>query len=239
MVATSGRGWRLAPCLGLLFKEADARKPSRSHAADGTIGNAEHAARTSDHNPADGWVCAGDIDDDNDSEELGVDLLIAHLVATRDDRVKQIIGNRTTWKAYDSRGVPAWTPQPYTGPNAHDHHRHISVWNTPEARNDLSPWWPTVKPAPHQEDVMLRIATIKGEPTAPGDQKDIAAKYRVLSATDKSGNVFDVEAWHLDGAEYDLWRYIGLDEDPKVGDAKIWHGTKIPVHGGPFAQTGG
>ena len=38
MVAVVGRGWKLAPCLKALFDEADRRKPSRSHASDGTIG---------------------------------------------------------------------------------------------------------------------------------------------------------------------------------------------------------
>lgn len=153
MVAISGTGWRLAPCLKALFDEADRRKPTRSHAADGTIGDLAHAARESDHNPADGWVCAGDVDDDGDSTPiLGVDLLVAHLVASRDRRVKYLIRNGTIWKAYENRGLPPWTPQPYTGPSPHDHHAHISVWNTTEARNDLRPWWPAVKPAPPPDE---------------------------------------------------------------------------------------
>lgn len=143
MVATAGRNWKLAPCLVALFAEADDRKPSRSHAADGSIGNAEHAARTSDHNPDDGWVTAGDVDDDNDSTDLGVDLLRAHLVASKDPRVKYLIRNGTIWKSYPNRGLPAWAPQVYTGPNAHRHHLHVSVKNEAAARNNTDPWWPT------------------------------------------------------------------------------------------------
>lgn len=145
MVATAGAGWRLAPCLKVLFDEADRRKPTRSRAADGTIGDAAHSSRTSDHNPASGWVCAGDVDDDGDSSPvLGVDLLIAHLVATKDRRVKYVIRNGRIWSA--DRG---W--RTYTGTNAHAHHVHISVWNTSTARNDLRPWWPARVVTPPKE----------------------------------------------------------------------------------------
>lgn len=138
MVATAGSGWRLAPCLVALFQEADRINPNRDTGSDGSIGDPAHAARVSDHNPADGWVCAGDIDENG----VDVDLLRAHLVAGQDPRVKYLIRNGTIWKAYANRGLPAWAPQVYTGVNAHDKHLHISVWNTADARNDTSPWWP-------------------------------------------------------------------------------------------------
>lgn len=159
MVAISGSGWRLAPCLVELFEEADKRDPNRDRTSDGTIGDVAHSARTSDHNPDDGWVCAADIDDDDDQANPGVDLLRAHLVATQDPRVKYLIRNGTIWKAYANNGLPAWTPQVYTGLNDHSHHLHISVWNTAEARNDLSPWWPAPQPQP----APLPIALPKGE----------------------------------------------------------------------------
>ncbi len=146
MVATSGTQngarWRLAPCLVHLFLEADHRDPTRDDSSDGSIGDADHQSRPSDHNPVDGWVTASDIDDDQDEPSPGVHLLRAHLTASQDSRVKYLIHEGTIWKAYPNRGLPAWTPQPYTGFNAHKQHLHISVWNTPEARNDIGPWWP-------------------------------------------------------------------------------------------------
>lgn len=142
MVAIAGPGWKLAPCLVVMFDEADKRDPTRDDSSDGSIGNAEHQARTSDHNPDGGWVCAGDIDDDDDQLSPGVHLLRQHLVASKDPRVKYLIHEGTIWKAYENRGLAPWTPQVYTGLNAHKSHLHISVWNTPEARNDRSPWWP-------------------------------------------------------------------------------------------------
>ncbi len=143
MVATAGAGWRLAPCLVALVAEADRRKPSRSRDSDGSIGDTAHSARTSDHNPADGWVCAVDLDDDGDSTPiLGVDLLVNHLVASRDPRVKYVIRNGRIWQP-----TTGW--RTYTGINSHSQHAHISIWNTPNARDDVSAWWPTAaRPTP-------------------------------------------------------------------------------------------
>lgn len=141
MVAISGTGWRLAPCLVDLIKQCDDLFPNRSTASDGSIGDAAHASRASDHNPADGWVCAVDVTDDK-ANGCDADLLAQHIVASRDPRVKYVIWNRTIAKSYASNGVPAWQPYPYTGTNAHDKHTHVSVHNTAAARNDLSAWWP-------------------------------------------------------------------------------------------------
>lgn len=147
MVAVSGSGWKLAPCLVALINECDRLFPQRSHASDGSVGDLSHQSRDSDHNPSDGWVCAVDVTDDK-AHGCDADLLAQHLVASKDPRVKYVIWNRTIAKSYPNRGLPAWTPQPYTGTNAHDKHTHISVHNTSAARDRVAPWWPT----PDEED---------------------------------------------------------------------------------------
>lgn len=200
MVAVSGTGWRLAPCLVAMFEEADKRDPNRDRTSDGSIGDPAHAARTSDHNPADGWVCAADIDDDNDQANPGVDLLRAHLVAVKDQRVKYLIRNGTIWKAYPSNGLPAWAPQVYTGINDHSHHLHISVWNTAEARNDVGPWWPPKTPAPPialpEDDMADPIFYDDPDPAHPGTY--------MLHPTGKvAGNLSDVDAAELKKAVKD------------------------------------
>jgi hypothetical protein len=140
MVAYSGYGWRLAPCLVALMQETDRLYPNRSEASDGSIGDSAHRQRQSDHNPSYGWVCAVDITDDK-AHGCDTDRLAQQLIARRDPRVKQIIWNRMTVKSFYSNGHPAWRPYPYTGENPHYAHTHISCHNTTTARNDLRPWW--------------------------------------------------------------------------------------------------
>lgn len=130
---------RLAPCLVAMFDQADARWPRRSIASDGSIGDPAHAARTSDHNPdASGDVLAGDLTDDK-ANGCDADAFAEHLRATRDRRVKYVICNGRIFRSY---GTSAWKWTPYTGPNGHFQHTHVSVLDTPEAKNDLRPWFP-------------------------------------------------------------------------------------------------
>lgn len=155
MVAIAGAGWRLASSLDALIDETDRLYPNRDHTSDGSIGDTAHAARTSDHNPDDGWVCAVDIDEDLSSALHTISRLAEHLIDDRDHRVKYLIYEGRICKAYvDSAGHPAWTWYPYTGLNDHSHHLHVSIWNTSAARDDRGAWWPsTSKPIP-MEDVM-------------------------------------------------------------------------------------
>lgn len=160
MVWTGGSQGELAPCLVALFEQADARWPHRSKISDGTLGDPAHAARVSDHNPKPpnppGWVDAADITED-DTRGPNLRRFWQHLISRRDPRVKYVIYEGEIVKSYiDSAGRPAWVPQPYTGPNPHASHLHISV--LPEGRFDLSPWFPPPShpPAPdHQESPML------------------------------------------------------------------------------------
>lgn len=149
MVWVGGSQGTLAPCLVDLFLEADRRWPGRSRASDGSLGDTAHATRDSDHNPKSpnppGWVDAGDLTDDKASG-CDADLLAHHLVASKDPRVKYVIWNGTVVRSYAKPGLPAWTPEPYTGSNPHDKHTHISV--TEAGRHIRAPWFP-------QEDDVL------------------------------------------------------------------------------------
>jgi hypothetical protein len=157
MVATSGSNWRLAPSLIAMWEEANRLAPRRSRAADGSIGDAAHSARLSDHNPADGWVCAVDLTHDP------VDGWDAHararmLVARHDHRIKYVISNGQIARSYNTSSVAAWTWGPYTGANAHLSHAHFSVHNTTTARNDVSAWWPSTPnpdPITELEDILM------------------------------------------------------------------------------------
>lgn len=179
MVAIRGPGWGLAPCLVDLIEECDELAPNRSTISDGSVGDLSHQARTSDHNPDDGWVCAVDVTDDK-ANGCDADLLARHIVARRDPRVKYVIWNGTIAKSFtDSAGHKAWTPYPYTGTNAHEKHTHVSVHNTAAARNDLTAWWPQTEPAPPaapvEDDDMRQI--VKGDGT--GVSKAVAARWYI------------------------------------------------------------
>lgn len=129
MVATSGPGWFLAPCLVRLTDQVDTAAPGRSEASDGSIGDRSHQGRKSDHNPdSDGLVKALDITHDPakgcDCEEI-----VAAIVASKDFRVSYIIWNQQIWRSYktSSSHPEPWTPQEYQGSNPHDKHLHLSV----------------------------------------------------------------------------------------------------------------
>ena len=150
MVARSGRGWQLAPCLVAMEEEANRLAPNRNRKADGSIGDQAHASRTSDHNPNNGWVTALDL---THAPESGFD---AHararaVVARHDHRIKYVISNGQIARSYDKPGIRAWSWAPYTGSNPHRLHAHFSIENTPAARNDTTPWWPHATPGTPKE----------------------------------------------------------------------------------------
>ena len=107
--------WRVAKSLLTLRTQVDAMAPSRSKAADGTIGETAHSARKSDHNPnANNVVTAMDITHD---PAHGVDAgaLAEMLRLSKDPRIKYVISNR---RIFSSQQTP-WQWREYTGANAH------------------------------------------------------------------------------------------------------------------------
>lgn len=168
MVAKSGRGWKLAPCLIAAEAEADRLAPRRNRKADGSIGDQAHQSRTSDHNPVSGWVCAIDLTHDP-AGGFDAHARARMAVARHDHRIKYVISNGQIARSYSSRvtssnravnrgeerngHIPPWVWANYTGSNPHRHHAHFSVRNEPAARDDTSPWWPTTTPAPPEDDV--------------------------------------------------------------------------------------
>lgn len=121
--------WRLAKSLEKLRSQVNAAFPDRSKATDGTIGDAAHASRSSDHNPwikdgAFGVVSGCDITHDpNGGFDAG--RFAELMLSSRDPRIKYVIWNRQI--AAGSDGPSAWKWRKYTGPSPHDHHCHISV----------------------------------------------------------------------------------------------------------------
>jgi hypothetical protein len=66
---------------------------------------------------------------------------------SKDRRIKYVIWNKQMFSAYAASGYAAWTWRPYSGPNLHTVHMHLSVqcdnnkdskslWATPEGEWD-------------------------------------------------------------------------------------------------------
>ncbi len=132
--------WRVAKSLEVLRDQMNAAHRRRRKENDGTIGDAAHQARTSDHNPwvrdgAVGVVTALDITHD---PAHGVDTyaMAETLRLNRDRRIKYVISNRRIF----SSQVHAWEWWPYAGPNPHDGHVHISVLSDKALYDDRTPW---------------------------------------------------------------------------------------------------
>lgn len=124
--------WRLARSLETLRDQINAAHPNRSKASDGSIGDAAHAARKSEHNPdANGVVRAIDITHDPSG---GVDGAVLSRQLISDSRAYYVI---FAGEIYKSR-TGQW--EPYRGPNRHDHHVHISVVGDAHGYDDTVPW---------------------------------------------------------------------------------------------------
>ena len=138
------RPWRVARSLLALRDQINHKFPSRSKASDGTIGDAAHASRSSDHNPwvidgADGVVTAMDITHDPLHGCSGETLAEA-IRAARDSRVKYIIWNRRISNSSLIGGAAAWQWRAYHGTNGHTHHVHISVKSDKAHYDSTAPW---------------------------------------------------------------------------------------------------
>lgn len=167
--------WILIPCLVSLRDEFNRLSPGRDKASDGAVGDAAHAAESSDHEPDDTpglrtpytdadnipEVHAIDVDNNLRKSDWSMDRCVEIIVARHrkgtDDRLQNIIYNRRIW----SRSW-GWTPRAYTGASAHTEHAHFSARygsgtgpSNPE--NDTRPWGLLAQQQPTEEDDMAGI----------------------------------------------------------------------------------
>jgi peptidoglycan hydrolase-like protein with peptidoglycan-binding domain len=156
--------WRLAKSLVQLRKQVDALVPERDKSSDGSIGNEEHASRTSDHNPwvqdgREGVVTAIDITHD---PKAGFDsyAFAEMLRNVKDSRIKYVISNGRIFSSIES----PWVWRKYIGTSKHDHHVHVSVKAAKHEYDDTVPWEirlekPNKKADPVPEVVVLAKGT--------------------------------------------------------------------------------
>jgi hypothetical protein len=133
--------WRLARSLETLRASVNARWPNRDKASDGTIGDAAHAAKSSDHNP---WVVVAGVGVVRalDIDVTGIDAgwyaeQLRLLGAAGDHRLTPggyVIFNRRITTA----SFAGWAA--YTGSNPHTGHVHVSVTTKAAGFDDPAPW---------------------------------------------------------------------------------------------------
>jgi len=130
--------WVLVPCLVALRSEFNRIAPARDKASDGSIGDAAHRRRSSDHNPDEtGTVPIRDADRLNEVHGLDVDVnlrrpgltmerVVQHILARcrsgAEKRLRYIIFNRRIWEASND-----WRERAYSGDNPHTEHAHFSA----------------------------------------------------------------------------------------------------------------
>jgi hypothetical protein len=136
--------WRVAKGLLALRAQVNARFPGRSKDSDGTIGDASHQTRDSDHNPwvrdgTTGVVTAMDITHDP-AHGCDSQVLAETIRTSRDARVKYIISNRRIASSEPTGGKAAWEWRPYTGANPHNKHVHISVKSDKGSYDSSATW---------------------------------------------------------------------------------------------------
>ncbi len=132
--------WRTAKSLIRLRDQINQMAPKRSKANDGTIGDAAHAGRDSDHNPwvkddNGGIVTALDITDDP-LNGCDAKRLVEALARSRDQRIKYIIWNKQIISALKQ----PWVWRSYSGANPHTKHFHLSVKAEKEHYDSAVTW---------------------------------------------------------------------------------------------------
>lgn len=127
-------GWVVDRGLLVLRDQINAAWPNRDKGSDGTIGDAAHSARDSDHNP-ESPPPAGNPDRQVDALDVthdpahGADMGVVSeaIRASRDQRVKYVIFARRIVYPAARNGFTAWAWQPYSGSDPHTGHMHVSV----------------------------------------------------------------------------------------------------------------
>ena len=135
--------WHLAPSLKQLQKELDAQFPGRPN--DGTIGDAAHAARPSEHNPDNdpdpmpkGAVSAIDVyTQDGKGKTWITEAEFAKLLAKfkKDSRVWYVIHRGFIYSRTHN-----FEKRAYDGSNPHNSHFHLSLMQTKAAHDSTASW---------------------------------------------------------------------------------------------------
>lgn len=146
--------WRNCIASIILDQEINERWPNRHKgpgSEDGTIGDAAHASRDSDHNPwvkdanGIGVVRAKDVDEDLDGNRANGKndawaLVEPVLQLARAGDVRFIGGGLIIYEGIKYSEPNGWRGVPYKGPNKHDKHPHFSWSRFPKGYDSTKPY---------------------------------------------------------------------------------------------------
>lgn len=127
-----GRSWVVNPAIDSLATFVEDRWP-QPHATDGTVASRTHDQTNpnSDHRPypytGAGVVSAIDVGEVTEDDGA---ILAEALRASRDPRIKYVIHEGRLFSSYATGSRVPWAWGPYTAPNPHSSHVHISVYRT-------------------------------------------------------------------------------------------------------------
>lgn len=135
--------WVVDKGLDVLLAQINAAAPGRDKSSDGSIGDADHSARTSDHNPQsppppgnpDDQVDARDFTHDPDA---GADMAVVaeSIRLSEDKRVRYVIWHQRIFYSTARNGYAPWAWQPHTG----DYHPHLHVSVNDVHHDVTTPW---------------------------------------------------------------------------------------------------
>lgn len=164
----SGAGWRVARSLETFGNQImDLRGSTASLPTDGTVGDTAHSARVSDHNPDEqGIVRALDF---HEWATAAVDEVFEAVRTSQDPRLKYAIHAGRMFSSYSTPSRQPWEWGPYSGPNPHSTHGHLSV--VADSRADQNHPW-IIQLGQEEEEMAL---TPSEENTAKALHAELAA----------------------------------------------------------------
>jgi hypothetical protein len=163
--------WRNCKASITLETEINQKWPNRDKSSDGTLGDAAHAARESDHNPwlvvnGVGVVRARDIDEDLDGNRTpgayDARVLFDHLLRLARAGDARLNGGGYLiyeGKIYSERDN--WAARTYTGENSHSQHIHVSFSRNQAGFDSTRTWGISTvtvpQPQPSEKDPFMAL----------------------------------------------------------------------------------
>lgn len=220
----ASKKWRLADSLKQLRDQVNELAPERSKVADGTIGDAAHASRSSDHNPwvwdaaTKSWVVTGmDITHDP-ADGLDSYALAESIRAAQNQRVKYVISNGRIFSGSE-QDKPAWIWRDYDGANSHSHHVHISVKSDKANYDDTTEWrfpgYMSNVVITHGPDPILKLPLLVNGTKG----KDVENAQRLLV---KAGYPLDPDGWFGDKTEKAVMAFQRARKMPVDGKIGVY-----------------